>query len=73
MEIIIAAIGKQKQSPELELLTKYVKQTRWKVTVREFEDKKSSGVKERMQKEGELLLSAVPEGGVSPRIMVVKA
>ena len=24
MEIIIAAIGKQKQSPELELLTKYV-------------------------------------------------
>lgn len=64
MEIIIAAIGKQKQSPELELLTKYVKQTRWKVTVREFEDKKSSGVKERMQKEGELLLSAVPEGGI---------
>lgn len=64
MDIVIAAIGKQKQSPELDLLSKYVRQTRWKVTVREFEDKNSASVKERMQKEGALLLSAVPEGSV---------
>ena len=65
MDVVIAAIGNQKQSPELEMLSRYVKQTRWKVTVREFEDKRSVSAKERMQKEGALLLSAVPEGGVT--------
>lgn len=65
MEIIIAAIGKQKQSPELELLTKYVKQTRWKVTVREFEDKKSSGVKERMQKKANCCCRPFPKAALS--------
>ena len=41
MDIVIAAIGHMKPSPELDLLSKYVKQTRWNVVVREFEDKKS--------------------------------
>ncbi len=64
MDVIIAAIGRQKPSPELDLLTKYVRQTRWNVIVREFEDKKAASTAERMKKEGELLLSAVPAGAV---------
>lgn len=64
MDIIIAAIGRQKKSPELELLEKYIKQTRWSVSVKEFEDKKTGTVAERMKREGELLLSAVPSGAV---------
>lgn len=39
MDIIIACIGHMKPSPELDLLSKYIKQTRWNVVVREFEDK----------------------------------
>lgn len=62
MEIIIAAIGHQKQGPELELLTKYVRQTRWNVSVKEFEDKKSGTAAERMKREACLLMSAVPPG-----------
>ncbi len=60
MDIIIACIGHMKPSPELDLLSKYIKQTRWNVVVREFEDKKPGSVEERKKREGALLLSAVP-------------
>lgn len=60
MDIIIACIGHMKPSPELDLLSKYIKQTRWNVVVREFEDKKSGSAEERKKREGALLLSAVP-------------
>lgn len=62
MDIIIAAVGHQKAGPDLDLLTKYVRQTRWRVLVREFEDKKTGTAAERMKREGDLLLSAVPPG-----------
>lgn len=64
MDIVIAAIGRQKPSPELDLINRYVRQTRWKITIREFEDKKPGTVEERKQREGEMLLSAVPPGAV---------
>lgn len=60
MDIIIACIGHMKPSPELDLLSKYIKQTRWNVVVREFEDKKPGSVEERKKREGALLLSTVP-------------
>lgn len=60
MDIIIACIGHMKPSPELDLLSKYIKQTRWNVVVREFEDKKPGSAEERKKREGALLLSAVP-------------
>lgn len=60
MDIIIACIGHMKPSPELDLLSKYIKQTRWNIVVREFEDKKPGSVEERKKREGALLLSAVP-------------
>lgn len=62
MDIIIACIGHMKPSPELDLLSKYIKQTRWNVVVREFEDKKPGSAEERKKREGALLLSAVPAG-----------
>lgn len=62
MDVVIAAIGHQKQSPELDLLTKYVRQTRWHVSIKEFEDKKAGTTAERMKREGELLMSAVVPG-----------
>lgn len=57
MDISILAVGKQKAGPELDLLNRYVKQTRWKVSVHEYEDKKAGSVSERMAREGEALLA----------------
>lgn len=62
MDIVIACVGHLKTGPESDLLARYVKQTRWPVFVREFEDKKSGSAEERKKREGALLLSAVPDG-----------
>lgn len=62
MDIIIACIGHLKAGAEADLLARYVKQTRWNVIVREFEDKKSGSPAERKKRESEMLLSAVPDG-----------
>ena len=62
MDIVIACIGRLKAGAEADLLARYVKQTRWNVVVREFEDKKSGSSDERKKRESEMLLSAVPDG-----------
>ncbi len=38
MHIVIAAVGKAKKKAEAELVTHYLKQTRWDVTVKEIAD-----------------------------------
>ncbi|MBR1777493.1 MAG: 23S rRNA (pseudouridine(1915)-N(3))-methyltransferase RlmH [Alphaproteobacteria bacterium] len=62
MDIIIACIGHLKTGAEADLLARYIKQTRWNVVVKEFEDKKSGSPAERKKRESEMLLSAVPDG-----------
>lgn len=62
MDVQISAIGRIKPSPEKDLIDKYVKQTRRKIVIREFEDKKASSKEERMRREGEMLLESVPAG-----------
>ncbi len=62
MNIIISCIGHLKPSPESDLFARYVKQTRWSVSIREFEDKKAGSVEERKKRESALLFSAVPSG-----------
>ena len=64
MEITIAAIGKLKSSPELELFNHYIKLSGWKVNLREFEEKRNLSVAERRQSEESFLFSAVPDGAV---------
>ena len=62
LDVFILAIGKIKPSPEKDLIDKYVRQTRRKVVIREFEDKKSGTVEERMKREAAWLLQNVPSG-----------
>ncbi|MCQ2966172.1 MAG: 23S rRNA (pseudouridine(1915)-N(3))-methyltransferase RlmH [Alphaproteobacteria bacterium] len=62
MEFVICAIGHLKSGPELDLINKYIKQTSWKVTVKEFEYKKNGSVDEIKWGEAELLFSGVPKG-----------
>ena len=57
MDIDILAVGKQKAGPERDLAEKYIRQTRWKVSVYEYEDKKGGTADERKTREGESLLS----------------
>ena len=62
MHIILSAIGKlKKNSPEYELMTTYLKRTKWSVDIKEYEEKKSLSGETLKSAEGELLLSAIPE------------
>ena len=61
MRVTIAAIGKQKASPEHELVCKYLKQLPWNVSIVELEAKKSLAVPQRKSAEAELLLHATAD------------
>ena len=42
MHIILAAIGRlKKNSPEYELMSEYLKRTKWSVEMKEYEEKKA--------------------------------
>lgn len=57
MKIIIAASGKLKKSPELEIFEYYKKRTRWNISLKEIEAKKGDA-KKVQEEEGALLLKA---------------
>ncbi|MDX1974841.1 MAG: 23S rRNA (pseudouridine(1915)-N(3))-methyltransferase RlmH [Rickettsiales bacterium] len=57
MKIVIAAIGKAKASPELDLYQSYIKRIPWKITQKEF-DVKLADVAQRKQKEAQMLTDA---------------
>ncbi|MGE0754449.1 MAG: 23S rRNA (pseudouridine(1915)-N(3))-methyltransferase RlmH [Alphaproteobacteria bacterium] len=57
MRVKIAAIGKAKASPELQLTEYYLKRLPWKTTISEH-DAKSAAASARKEKEAQLLLDA---------------
>ena len=61
MQIVIIAVGKLKNSPELELIETYSKRCPWSVKITEVEERRPLKGPERMAKEAALLLKAVPE------------
>ena len=62
MHIILAAIGKlKKNSPEYELMSEYLKRTKWSVEMKEYEEKKALSGEALKNAEAELLLSGIPE------------
>ena len=60
MKILIAAIGKAKNSPANQLYLKFVKRLSWKIVCKEFEVKNQNLI-ERKAKEAELLLAAASD------------
>lgn len=62
MRIVIAAVGRLRRGPELELLESYRRRMRWSVTIREVEERRPLPPAERQAREAELLRAAVPEG-----------
>ena len=64
MQIVISAIGKlKKNTPEDLLIQGYLKKTKWSVTVKESEEKKSLSGDQLKEAESLLLLSSIPQGG----------
>ena len=62
MHIIISAIGKlKKNSPEYELMSSYLKRSKWSVEVKEYEEKRPLPGDTLKDAEADLLLSQIPE------------
>ncbi|MEO5375057.1 MAG: 23S rRNA (pseudouridine(1915)-N(3))-methyltransferase RlmH [Alphaproteobacteria bacterium] len=69
MDIVLAAVGRAKAGPERDLFDEYARRLRWPLIVREVEDRRprsvaARSVAERVAREGELLLAALPAGAV---------
>lgn len=63
MQIIIAAIGKERRGPEQDLASHYSKRLPWKVTIKSAEPK-GTNTTQRQAKESEFLLASTQECGV---------
>lgn len=62
MDIVVAAVGRARVSPESALFTHYAKRIRWPLTLREVEEKRPLSVAGRIAREAAALLAAVPTG-----------
>lgn len=61
MRILIAAVGRAKAGPHLELQRLYAERLSWPLDVREVEERRKLSAPERKTREGELLLACLPE------------
>ena len=64
MKLTIAAIGRAARSPERDLYEHYAGRIRWPLTLRELDEKKKLPGAQLMEREGELLLAAIPDRSV---------
>ncbi len=62
MKISILAIGKAKKGAEMALFAEYCKRLPWKLNLKEIEEKKHLSGEQLKEKEGDLLLEALPKG-----------
>lgn len=64
MRILLAAVGRAKAGPERALFEHYAARLAWPLTLKEVEEKRPLPAAERMAREAEMLLAAVPPGAV---------
>lgn len=64
MRLWLAAVGRVKPGPELDLFNQYSKRLSAPITVREVEEKRPLPTPERMAREADLLLAALPPQAV---------
>lgn len=64
LDITIAAVGRLRRGPELDLIENYRQRLSWAITIREVEEKRPLPTPERQAREGERLLDALPEGAL---------
>lgn len=61
MDLLVLSVGKARKGPQAALFDQYIERTRWRVTVREVEERRPISGAERQKREGELLLAQIPE------------
>jgi 23S rRNA (pseudouridine1915-N3)-methyltransferase len=64
MRLTIAAVGRASRGPERDLYEHYAGRIRWPLVLREVEEKRKLPPAQLIEREGELLLAAVPPGAV---------
>jgi len=64
MKIVVAAVGRARKGPERDLFDQYAARLRWPFELKEVEEKRPLPTPERMAREAELLLAAVPEDAI---------
>ena len=64
MKLTIAAIGRAGRGLERDLYEHYAGRIRWPLTLRELEEKKKLPPAQLIEREGELLLAAVPDKSI---------
>src|SRR6202041_1867521 len=64
VKLTIAAIGRAGRGPERDLYEHYAGRIRWPLTLRELEEKKKLPPAQLMEREGELLLAAIPDKSI---------
>ena len=62
LRITLVAVGRCKQGSERDLFDHYMRRLSGKVTLKEVEDKSSGPAAQRREREGALILSALPKG-----------
>lgn len=60
--ISILAIGRARGGPEMDLARAYLERLPWPAEIREFEERRRLPAGERREREGALLLAALPRG-----------
>jgi 23S rRNA (pseudouridine1915-N3)-methyltransferase len=64
MRLWLAAVGRAKPGPELDLFQQYARRLTPPLTLREVEEKRPLPIPDRKAREAELLLAAIPAGAV---------
>src|SRR3989442_2007585 len=64
MNLTIAAVGRLKAGPLLDLQHEYLKRIRWALALREVEEKRKLSAAELKEREAALLLAEMPKGAV---------
>ena len=64
MKIEILAVGRARAGPERDLYDSYAKRVTWPLQLREVEEKRPLPPAELKEREGQLILAAIPQGSV---------
>jgi 23S rRNA (pseudouridine1915-N3)-methyltransferase len=65
MRVVMAAVGRAKPGPHLDLQRLYAARLAWSLTIAEVEERRKLAPAERRDKEGELLLARIPERAIA--------
>lgn len=65
MRIVIAAVGRLRQGPEMALVETYRRRIHWPLSISEVEEKRPLPAAERRKREAALLRAAIPDGAAT--------